>query len=399
MFCSQLFVSLSFEMKKICFLVDSIFSIGGVQRVTAVIAKELAKDYDVTIVTFDDPSTKDTTLYDLKEADIHYRFFQFPQSNYLKWKCSKVYSALYRKILPQNELTSEWYSHSSFLSEKRNALATELKAGKFDVIVGDHATLAVRLATCKPQFGHAKLIGWIHNSYQALFGEGSRYCIGPELQKYYEYQLAKLDYTIVLSQYDAQQYHFPTTVIYNPLTLTPGDLFSGTSKKFLAIGRFSRLHKGFDLLIQAFHLFAEKNKEWTLDIVGEGVEEELYKKMIAEYGLEKRITIHPFTNHVQSYYSNAQVYVLSSRWEGFGLVLVEAMAHGLSIVSSDLPTSKEIMGNFGLYYENGNVDELAQRLEDATHLDWKEKSKEALEIAKRFDLSSIIPQWKQLIEG
>lgn len=386
-------------MKKICFLVDSIFSIGGVQRVTAVIAKELAKDYDVTIVTFDDPSTKDTTLYDLKEADIHYRFFQFPQSNHLKWKCSKVYSALYRKILPQNELTSEWYSHSSFLSEKRNALATELKAGKFDVIVGDHATLAVRLATCKPQFGHAKLIGWIHNSYQALFGEGSRYCIGPELQKYYEYQLAKLDYTIVLSQYDAQQYHFPTTVIYNPLTLTPGDLFSGTSKKFLAIGRFSRLHKGFDLLIQAFHLFAEKNKEWTLDIVGEGVEEELYKKMIAEYGLEKRITIHPFTNHVQSYYSNAQVYVLSSRWEGFGLVLVEAMAHGLSIVSSDLPTSKEIMGNFGLYYENGNVDELAQRLEDATHLDWKEKSKEALEIAKRFDLSSIIPQWKQLIEG
>lgn len=399
MFCSQLFVSLSFEMKKICFLVDSIFSIGGVQRVTAVIAKELAKDYDVTIVTFDDPSTKDTTLYDLKEADIHYRFFQFPQSNHLKWKCSKVYSALYRKILPQNELTSEWYSHSSFLSEKRNALATELKAGKFDVIVGDHATLAVRLATCKPQFGHAKLIGWIHNSYQALFGEGSRYCIGPELQKYYEYQLAKLDYTIVLSQYDAQQYHFPTTVIYNPLTLTPGNVATGNSKKFLAVGRFSYQHKGFDLLIQAFNIFAKKNKEWTLDIVGEGVEEELYKKMIAEYGLEKRITIHPFTNHVQSYYSNAQVYVLSSRWEGFGLVLVEAMAHGLSIVSSDLPTSKEIMGNFGLYYENGNVDELAQRLEDATHLDWKEKSKKALEIAKRFDINQIIPQWKKLIEG
>ena len=386
-------------MKKICFLVDSIFSIGGVQRVTAVIAKELAKDYDVTIVTFDDPSTKDTTLYDLKEADIHYRFFQFPQSNHLKWKCSKVYSALYRKILPQNELTSEWYSHSSFLSEKRNALATELKAGKFDVIVGDHATLAVRLATCKPQFGHAKLIGWIHNSYQALFGEGSRYCIGPELQKYYEYQLAKLDYTIVLSQYDAQQYHFPTTVIYNPLTLTPGNVATGNSKKFLAVGRFSYQHKGFDLLIQAFNIFAKKNKEWTLDIVGEGVEEELYKKMIAEYGLEKRITIHPFTNHVQSYYSNAQVYVLSSRWEGFGLVLVEAMAHGLSIVSSDLPTSKEIMGNFGLYYENGNVDELAQRLEDATHLDWKEKSKKALEIAKRFDINQIIPQWKKLIEG
>ena len=385
-------------MKKICFLVDSIFSIGGVQRVTAVIAKELAKDYDVTIVTFDDPSTKDTTLYNLKEADIHYRFFQFPKSNHLKWKCSKVYSALYRKILPQNKLTSEWYSHSSFLSEKRNAMIHELKEGNYDVIIGVHASLAVRLATCKPQLGDAKLIGWIHNSYHALFDEGSRYCIGPELRKYYEYQFAKLHQTIVLCQYDAQQYHFPTTVIYNPLTLIPGDLSTGTSKRFLAVGRFSVQHKGFDLLIQAFNLFAEKNKDWTLDLVGEGVEEELYRKMIADYGLQERITIHPFTNHIQSYYSNAQVYVLSSRWEGFGLVLVEAMAHGLPIVSSDLPTSKEIMGNFGLYFENGNVEQLAQQLENATHLDWKEKSKEALEISKRFNINYIIPQWKKLIE-
>jgi hypothetical protein len=53
-------------MKRICFLVDSIFSIGGVQRVTAVIAKELAQDYDVTIVTFDQENQKDTLLYGLK---------------------------------------------------------------------------------------------------------------------------------------------------------------------------------------------------------------------------------------------------------------------------------------------------------------------------------------------
>ena len=385
-------------MKKICFLVDSIFSIGGVQRVTAVIAKELAKDYDVTIVTFDDPSTKDATLYNLKEADIHYRFFQFPKSNHLKWKCSKVYSALYRKILPQNKLTSEWYSHSSFLSEKRNAMIHELKEGNYDVIIGVHASLAVRLATCRPQLGDAKLIGWVHNSYHALFNEGSRYCIGPELRKYYEYQFAKLHQTIVLCQYDAQQYHFPTTVIYNPLTLIPGDLSTGTSKRFLAVGRFSVQHKGFDLLIQAFNLFAGKNKDWTLDLVGEGVEEELYRKMIADYGLQERITIHPFTNHIQSYYSNAQVYVLSSRWEGMPLVLVESMSHGLPVISSNLLVCKEIMGNFGLYFENGNAEQLALQLENATHLDWKEKSKEALEIAKRFELASIIPQWRKLIE-
>ena len=111
------------------------------------------------------------------------------------------------------------------------------------------------------------------------------------------------------------------------------------------------------------------------------------------------MTIHPFTNHIQDYYSKAQVYVLSSRWEGFGLVLVEAMAHRLPVVSSDLPTSKEIMGDFGLYFKNGNISELAERLEDATHIDWNKKSQEAFEIAKRFDISNIIVQWKDLIEN
>ena len=383
-------------MKKICFLIDSIFSIGGVQRVTAVIAKALANDYDVAIVTFDDPSKEDISMYDLKDAAIQYIFFKYPQLNTLKNFFCKAYSAIYRKVLPQTKITSDWYAHSSFPSELRDALVQELKG--FDIIVGVHAPLATRLASCKPFLENTKLIGWIHNSYEALFGENSHY-IGPDLRKHYEFQLQKLHHTIVLCQYDAQQYSFPTKVIYNPLTLIPGNVSHGTSKKFLAVGRFSQQHKGFDLLIQAFHLFAENNKEWTLDIVGEGVEEEIYRKLITEYGLENRITIHPFTNYIQSYYSNAQVYVLSSRWEGFGLVLVEAMAHGLPIVSSDLPTSLEIMGDFGLYFKNGNVEELAQRLDEATLLNWKKKSKEALHIAKRFNLDAIIKQWKQIIEN
>ena len=385
-------------MKRICFITDSIFSFGGVQRVTAVIAKELAKDYDVTIVTLDNPKTMDTTFYNLNEADIKYRFFSFPHVNKCKILCCKAYSAFYRKLLPQNKFTSNWYSHSSFPSELRNALSIELNKGDYDVIIGDHAPLAVRLASCKPQLGNTKLIGWIHNSYEALFGEKSTY-IGPELKKHYEFQLETLDATVVLCQYDAKQYYFPTKVIYNPLTLVPGERSKGISKKFLAVGRFSRLHKGFDLLIEAFHIFAKKNKEWTLDIVGEGVEEPLYRQLIQKYKLDDRITIHPFTNHIQQYYSDAQVYVLSSRWEGFGLVLVEAMAHGLPVISSDLPTSKEIMGNFGLYFTNFNVKCMAQQMEEATKMDWKKKSEEALKIAKRFRLETIIEQWKEIIDA
>ena len=383
-------------MKKICFLTDSIFSIGGVQRVTAVIAKEMAKDCDVTIVTFDKPEQKDTSLYGLNEANIDYRFFQYPPTPAWKRKCCKAYSYLYRKHLPQIRITSDIYSHSSFPSEKRKALIKELKAGNYNVIIGVHAPLAVRLVTCRKRLKGVKLIGWIHNSYKALFGEKSLY-IGPELCKHYEFQLQKLDTTVVLCKFDAQQYHFPTTVIYNPLTLTPGEVSKGTSKKFLAVGRFSRLHKGFDLLIEAFRIFAKENEEWTLDIVGEGIEEPIYRKMIKDYQLEDRIHIHPFTNNIQKYYSEAQVYVLSSRWEGFGLVLVEAMAHGLPIISSDLPTSQEIMGDFGMYFSVGDIKGMARRMTEATQMNWQEKSEQALKIAERFNIETIIKQWKQLI--
>jgi glycosyltransferase involved in cell wall biosynthesis len=182
------------------------------------------------------------------------------------------------------------------------------------------------------------------------------------------------------------------------LTLIQGNASTGTSKKFLAVGRFSPLHKGFDLLIQAFALFARNNNEWTLDIVGVGEEEKSFRNLITKLHLDERISIYPFTNNIQRYYSEAQVYILSSRWEGMPLVLMEAMSHGLPIVSSDLPVCKEIMGDFAIYFKNGNINDLARSLKDATEIDWEKKSKEALTIAKRFDITTISNQWRKLID-
>ena len=76
---------------------------------------------------------------------------------------------------------------------------------------------------------------------------------------------------------------------------------------------------------------------------------------------------------------------------------MEAMSHGLPIVSSNLPISIEILGDCGLYFENGNVEQLAQRLDDATRLNWPSKSKDALCIAQRFNIDIIIEQWRQIV--
>lgn len=389
-------------MKKVCFLVDSIFSIGGVQRVTAVIAKKLAKEYDVTIFTFDNKKSFDTQLYGLNEQNIHYQFFAYPDVAWLKGFLYKVHRAIYIKLKLKSQWHSKVYAITSFPSEQRNAILPALQKGNFDIIIGVHAPLAERLATLHKDLPKAKVIGWLHNSYEALFGQDSNY-IGPTKQYHYVRQFKKLDELVVLCNNDAKQFtnydnYIKPTVIYNPLTLTPGKPSTGTSKHFLAVGRFSYQHKGFDLLIKAFHLFCNKNQDWFLDIVGEGDMEFEYKALIKKYHLESRIKIHPFTNNIQEFYSNAQVYVLSSRWEGMPLVLVEAMSHGLPIITSDLPVCKEILGDFGIYFKNGDIQELAQRLEDATKINWSEKSKQAIDIAKKYDIEQIICQWKALIE-
>jgi glycosyltransferase involved in cell wall biosynthesis len=388
-------------MKRICFLVDSIFSIGGVQRVTAVIAGTLSKDYDVTIMTFDKPDMKDLSMYQLTNYPIKFQFVSYPNISPTKNKLCKVYSYLYRKVLPKCGLTSDLYAHSSFPEERREVLSIILQEGQYDIVIGVHSFLAIRLATIKKKLGKTKVFGWIHNSFEALLKEDSPY-LGTELKHHYGRQLQKLDEVVVLYQQDAEMYQqafgFLPSTIYNPLTLKPGKQSDGQNKSFLAVGRFSHKHKGFDLLIQAFALFAQKNLDWRLDIVGDGPEKEQLEYLIVKDGMSERIRLHPFTNEIQYYYSSASIYVLSSRWEGMPLVLVEAMSHGLPIIASNLPTCKEILGEFGLFFKNGDIHELAQRLEDATHIDWQQKSEEAIKIAQRFDVNKIAGQWKLLLE-
>ncbi len=389
-------------MKKICFIADSIFKSSGKQRVTAVIAEELTKYYDVTIVTFEDPEQQDLRMYDLQNYPIKFAYTHFPEIG--KWKklSYNIYNYLYKNLLPKTAATSDMYAHSSFPRQKREAVVKVLKEGNYDVIIAVNAYLSMRLATIKKDLGDVKAIGWIYNSFNAFIREGSPY-LGTELKYHYGRQLQKLDETVLLYLQDSEMYYhaygFSPFVIPNPLTIKPGAPASVKHRRFLAIGRLVPQHKGFDLLIKAFDKFAQHNQDWYLDIVGDGPEKDALNKMIENRYLTRRVKIHPYTEDIQKYYTQASIYVSSSRWKDFGLVLVHAMAHGLPVISSDLPSSKEILGDFGIYFKNGDVDDLAKKLEDATYMDWQPKSDEALMLAQRFNVSVIAEQWKTLIES
>ncbi|SHK54093.1 glycosyltransferase [Xylanibacter ruminicola] len=389
-------------MKKICFIADSIFKSGGMQRVTAVIAEELTKYYDVTIVTLEDPQQEDLAMYNLEKYPIKFVFSHFPKLEGWKRISYHVYDYLYKNILPKTAWTSDMYAHSSFPRERREAVVKVLKEGNYNAIIAVNSYLSMRLATIKRDLGGVKAIGWIYNSFNAFLREGSPY-LGTELKYHYGRQLQKLDETVLLYLQDSEMYYhaygFSPFVIPNPLTIKPGEPASAKNRRFLAVGRLTPNHKGFDLLIKAFDKFAQHNQDWYLDIVGDGPEKDALNKMIENRYLTRRVKIHAYTENIQQFYSQASIYVSSSRWKDFGLVLVQAMAHGLPVISSDLPSSKEILGDFGIYFKNGDVDELAKKLEDATYMDWQPKSEEAMMLAQRFNVSVIAEQWKTLIES
>lgn len=391
------------EAKRICFLCESVLSIGGVQRVLAVIATALSRRHHVTILALHDDGTCDHTLYDLHLTDVEIRFFHPTPPHGLNAKVHRMCSGLYRKALPHNALTSRFYAHSSFPWSLRRQFLKVLNEGHYDAIVGVHAGLSVKLATLRHHLKARCVVGWMHNSYEAIFGRENPYL--PGLASHFRHQMQRLDDWVVLCRTDAATYQkklgLMPSVIYNPLTLAPGEASRHDRKTFLCIGRMTPLHKGFDILLKAFARFASRHDDWTLQIVGEGPEKGKLYTYIQKEKLDGRVRIAPFTSHIQPYYSKATCYVLASRWEGMPLVLAEAMSHHLPIVSSDIPVAKEILDPaFTWFFASEHPEELAQRMEEAagkSQVQLDRMGHLAATKAQEFSLATILAQWEEML--
>lgn len=382
---------------KICFFCDSIFSFGGVQRVLAVVAKALSANHTVTILTMDKSSVEDMSLYDLDQSSVNIQYFEYPSQAFYKTLPNKVYSFLYKKLPFKNKLTSKIYSCSSYPSSYRSLLIKELNAGEYDVVVGVHAFISIRLGIIRRDLKAPNVIGWMHNSYDAFFNNPGLFLW--EQKKQFQYEISKLDNFIVLSNDDKIKYEQEMSlnpiVIANPLTLAPQGQGNKSYKSFLAVGRLVKA-KGFDLLIKSFANFSKHNNDWVLNIVGEGTEGITLQNLITENNLGDRVFIHPFTKDIQHYYASSSVFILSSRWEGWGLVVCEAMAHALPVVASNLPVIREILDNSksALTFESENVEDLAEKLLLITTMDLDYMGEKSIEVSKRFDVSAVIREWE-----
>ena len=154
----------------------------------------------------------------------------------------------------------------------------------------------------------------------------------------------QLDAFVVLTEQDREHYGRvlngkapPLHVIPNTVRPLPGAKADLAAKTVYAAGRF-RYQKGFELLIPAWEATAKAHPDWTLRLRGRGHLERRYRGLIEQHGLEDSVIIEGPAEDIGSDMAEAAVFVLSSRFEGFPLILLEAMSKGMGIVSFDCPT-------------------------------------------------------------
>ena len=174
------------------------------------------------------------------------------------------------------------------------------------------------------------------------------------------------------------------------------------NKRVIAVGRLDH-QKGFDRLIQAWKLVQHTGRfsDWKLDIFGQGEWREMLQQMIDKQGLQNTVKINPPTNAILNEYVHSSLLVMSSNYEGFGMVLVEAMSCGVPVISFDCKCGpKDIIqpGINGLLVPNGDIQALADAMmkvmEDEAYR--KMLSLNARKVVDTYSEQAVMAQWIRL---
>jgi len=170
----------------------------------------------------------------------------------------------------------------------------------------------------------------------------------------------------------------------------------------LGVGRLIE-EKGFELLFEVFIELKDKYPEWGLAIVGDGPLRSFLEQRIKQSGLQNRVFLPGRAGNIGKWYESADIFALSSLYEGFPNVLVEAMAYGLPVVSFDCNSGpRDIIRHEidGLLVPQGSKSDLTKALDRLMSDDVlrKKYSERALEVRERFSMENISEMWDRLFD-
>lgn len=382
-----------------------IFDLGGTKRVVSLLANELVKEHDVTIMTYEDRFLEDRTMYHLSEdIDVDFidnnhfvnRHWNFAfAKRYLVKKLNDKFGIFNKKCF--NDLLAE----SIFPKKTRDKWVEYLNSKDYDVIITT-ASLSLRLGMIAPRL-NAATIGWQHNCYDGYLHVKpvvfwQQECL---LQEY----LPNLDRYIVLSKYDQRDYMeklgIDTEVKINPRSFVSEKKCNVKSKRFLMATRFVYA-KGLDLMMESFEEFCKEDSEWELDILGDGKLFGQIKADAKNRHLEDRVHFVGYTNEPENYYLNSSVFLLPSRWEGWPMVIMEAFEFGLPVIAYHMGAMDLIIedGKTGFLPEAFDPHKFAQAMLKVAHDEELRAQMSANAIAKSedFSIDKAVAAWDDLFE-
>lgn len=217
----------------------------------------------------------------------------------------------------------------------------------------------------------------------------------------------KFDKFVVLSQEDRGYWGELSNiqVVPNAALLVAEKYADVSRKRIIAVGRLD-YQKGFDRLVEAWRIVQQHPnfQDWQLDIFGQGEWKEMLQGKVQQYGLQDTLHINAPTKQIGEEYANSSMLVMSSNYEGFPMVMIEAMASGLPVVSFDFQCGpKDIIQpeKNGLLVKNGDIQGLAEAMmmvmgdEELR----KRMSEEAKKVTETYSEEKVMKQWMDLFEG
>ena len=220
-----------------------------------------------------------------------------------------------------------------------------------------------------------------------------------------ERNVRSLSVLVLLTQHDANSWEgfTKTVVIPNSLPFYPPHGSSCENKQVIFVGRLNE-QKGLEYLVDIWAKVNRKHPDWVLHMYGDGEQKQLLSQMIKEAGLERVIISYPPTPMIKDKYLESSIFLLTSRFEGFGMVIIEAMACGLPVVSFDCPWGPaEIIrnGEDGFLVEYLNTDETAQRVCQLIENPELRKTMgmQARVNVQRYNRDVVMKQWTDLFES
>ncbi|MGK0254833.1 MAG: glycosyltransferase involved in cell wall biosynthesis [Mariniflexile sp.] len=362
----------------ISFLLGDATAKGGIEKVTFTLASALNEYYKAKLISL--YKTDLDSVFDKESIDVKYL------SNHIE---VSMYNRPYKGFL-------SYLFDLFYIIKKSYSLSTVLKKTHSQVIVTCDIKMTL-LAWLSGFFSHRKVIAIEHFEYDVAH---------PILKKIRKVLYKKIAGVVTLTSEDYDKYYWlPKHKLHVIPNIVQIKLPTAKIKKkndIIAVGRLTD-QKGFDLLIKAWNIVGKQHTDWTLKIYGDGEDKLKLEKMIEEYEI-KNISLQPFTKDIDQVYQQAKLFVLSSRYEGLGMVLIEALAHQLPCISFDCPAGPKtiIQHDYnGLLVPTGDITKLAAAMDQLLSSQYlRDKySGNALNSIHDFSEESVLKRWNILLEG